>query len=464
MVMGDMEMRTDLLVAGGGPAGYSCAIMAASLGLDVTLVDTFSRPGGNYLHRHCIPAKILYRLVEGLEETRKLRQAGARGLEPGVDLDILAAYRKTVTDRLAERIEQQCRQQSVLVLTGRVFFESKTSARILDSDINRLRFGHAVIATGTRQKLLPPEFLADNSGILDPARALDCGRIPEKLLIAGGGHTGLELGTIYAGLGSEVTVIEQQYNLLPTLDRDMVAPLANSLKDQFAALILGGVIQEIDRTGTAFRVTWSSRDKTHVADYDCVINALGRQPNSDDLGLENCGVQVDEHGFIVTDQRQQTTSPTIFAAGDVTGGELLAHKGMQQAIVAAENICGRRSVFDAIAIPNTLHTLPQLSWCGLTQTMALCNDIPCDILKYPWDLADGPQVDGTRDGLTKLVVDPGSGRILGGAITGARAEFLINEIALATEMGALAEDLALTLHPQTGIARTISEAAKLFDG
>ena len=464
MVVGDMEMHTDLLVIGGGPGGYGAAFRAADLGLDVILVDSQWGLGGLCLHAGCIPAKALLHAAELIHDAERAKQMGIGFGPPRIDLAALRTWQQQKIDTIAEGLMTLAERRGILVIRSKARFTSSSAVRLTGAEISAVRFKHAVIATGSRPRGLPGVDLASGGRIMDAGVALALIDIPQTLVVANTGYIGLELASIYAALGSKVTLLEQADRLLPAVDADLVAPLQESLTACFAEIVLDAKIEEVveDAGGVDVRFTRSGTTEQRRADR--VLLANGRIPTSDDLGLDHTGVTLNSRGFIETDETRRTRDPKIFAVGDVAGGPMLAHKAIREGRVAAETIGGKISSFDVRALPVVIYTNPQLAWCGLTEQQARQANIPHAVKKFPWQLSGRAQTLDETGGLTKLVIDPESGRLLGAGIVGRHAEGLIGEAALAIEMGALAEDLALTLHPYPTLSETEGYAAESFLG
>ncbi len=464
MVMGDMEMNTDLLVIGGGPGGYGAAFRAADLGLDVIMVDPLPRPGGLCLHQGCIPSKTFLHLTELIVDAARAKHMGITYGDPTINLDAMRAWKEQVVESMAENLATLAKRRGILLIQGMAGFDSSTSARITGADISRVRFTHAIIATGSRPLELPGILRTPQGRIMDSAAALTLPDIPKNLLVVGGGYVGLEIGSIYGALGSRVTLVEREKRLLTQIDDDLVQPVQKRLSELFADLLFGVQVDALQEQNDGVTVRWQQDGKIEQHHFDRALMAIGRIANSSDLGLKHTEVELDNHGFIRINGQQQTTDAQIFAVGDVAGGLMLAHKATREGRVAAEVISGIKSSFDARALPAVVYTDPQISWCGLTEQQAALEDIACSVQKFPWKYSGRAQTMGVTDGFTKLLTDPESGRILGAGITGRGAENLISEMALAIEMGALAEDLALTIHPHPSLSETEAEAAEIFQG
>lgn len=462
--MGDMEMNTDLLVIGGGPGGYGAAFRAADLGLDVTMVDQNSRPGGTSLHKGTIPSKAFLQLAELIVDAGRAKQKGLSFREPEINLELMRAWKNQVVDSMADDLMELISRRGILFIKGKARFESSKTAHLEGAEINRIRFKHAVVATGSRPLGLPSVSAVSGGRIIDCTQALALTDIPKSLLVVGGGYIGLELGSIYAALGSKVTLVERENRLLKGIDIDLVRPLQEQLFGLFHEILLETTIESVEEDEKTVAVGLKQNQKSILNHVERLILANGRIPNNDKLGLEHTGVTLDDQGFVKVNDRQQTSDDRIFAAGDVAGGVMLSHKATREGRVAAEVICGKNSAFDVRVIPAVVYTDPQISWCGLTEEQAKAESIPYGVQKFSWKHSVRARTMGTTDGFTKLLTEPETGRILGVGISGRNAEALIGEAALAIEMGALAEDLALTLHPHPTLSETIGEAAEIFLG
>lgn len=464
MVMGDMEMTVDLAIVGSGPGGYGAAFRAADLGLEVALIDPRPLPGGVCLHEGCIPSKTFLFLAELIFDCRRAAAMGVRFGAPDIDLAAMAAWKNQVIRTMADGLNQLCRKRNIQLVRGTAHFENARAIRLEGGDLSRLRFRHAIIATGS----IPRPFGAGGpftSGrIMNSTEALQLDAIPRRLLIVGGGYVGLELGTVYAALGSEVHLAEMQARLLPAVDSDLVAPLARRLGELFASIHLQSTINRLEELEDRVNVTITTGKGELQDQFDRVMVAMGRIPATHGLGLENTLVEVDEGGFIQVDEQQRTAEPNIFAVGDVVGGMMLAHTATREGRVAAEVIAGQTSSFDVRAIPAVVYTDPQIAWCGLTEQEAARTGTPVTVMKFPWKYSGRANTMGATDGLTKILAEPGSGRILGIGIVGRDTEGMIAEGVLAIEMGALAEDMALSLHPHPTLSETEGEAAEIFVG
>lgn len=464
MVMGDMEMNTDLLVIGGGPGGYGAAFRAADLGLDVIMVDPNPRPGGVCLHKGCIPSKTFLHLAELILDARRAQRMGISFAEPELDLIAMRTWKEQVVDSMADGLVTLAKRRGVLLIEGMSHFISSTTVRLEGANISSIHFKHGIIATGSKPIELPGVPFSPHGRIMDAAAALNLPDIPKNLLVVGGGYVGLELGSVYAALGSKVTLVEYENRLLQQIDADLVLPLQKRLAKLFTEMLFGVQVDSMQENNENVEVSLKKDGKTERRSFDRVLVAIGRTPNSENLGLEHTQVNLDNRGFILVNDQQRTSDRHLFAVGDVAGGVMLAHKATREGRVAAEIIGGKQSGFDARAIPAVVYTDPQISWCGLTEQQAKAENIQYINQKFPWKYSGRAQTMGMTDGFTKLLIDPQTGRILGVGITGRNAEGLISEAALAIEMGALAEDLALTIHPHPTLSETEAEAAEIFQG
>jgi dihydrolipoamide dehydrogenase len=460
MVMGELSAKTDVAVLGGGPGGYAAAFHAADLGKEVTLVSQEERMGGVCLRRGCIPSKALLFVTE-LQRT--VRRASDMGLGSGgldIDVERLRAWKNEVVERLTGGLEKLCEARGVRWIKARGTFDGSSALRLEGGDLRKLEFANAVIATGSRPISLPGSAFGDR--IWDSAKTLELPEIPETLLVVGGGYVGLEMGTVYATLGSRVTLIEMTDRILPNADEDLVGPLSSELETMLEEIRLNARVSELEESSEGVRV--SLEDEGELGTFDRILVAIGRRPNSESLGLDSTAVEVDDRGFVRIDDRCRTKEENIFGIGDVAGGKLLAHEAMRQGRVAAEAAAGRPDAFDARAVPAVVYTDPQVAWCGLTETEAKAQGRDVEVSRFPWTASGRAVSMGVSKGMTKLLIDPETQRILGVGIVGREAEALIAEGALAIEMGARARDLGSTIHPHPTLSETLGEAAEAFLG
>jgi dihydrolipoamide dehydrogenase len=462
--MGELEQETEVVVIGAGPGGYAAAFRAADLGLDVTLIDMAARPGGVCLHRGCIPSKTFLYLSQLIYDAGRAPAMGINFGLPKIDLSQMRAYKKRVIDRLANGLAQLTNKRGIQYIQGRATFENSTKIRLEGAEISAMRFQHAIIATGSRAIGLPGA-PAKSKGVINSSGALALADIPSSLLVVGGGYVGVELGTVYASLGSRVTLVEADNSILAGVDRDLVAPLQRRLQKSFEAIHLETTVTQLMEQRQDIKVTLEGAGAgVQEVAYERVLVAIGRRANSKGLGLENTRVQIDERGIVVVDDQQRTDDPHIWAVGDVAGGVMLAHKASREGKIAAEVIAGQASAFDARAIPAVVYTDPQIAWAGMTEIEAQQRQRPVAVERFPWKLSGRATTMDAAEGLTKIIADPETQRILGIGIVGREAEGLVAEGVLAIEMGALIEDVALSIHPHPSLSETESEAAEIFLG
>ena len=466
MVMGEFTQETDVLVIGGGPGGYAAAFHAADLGLDVTMVDLDSRPGGVCLFRGCIPSKTFLYAAELLEDAERAKTMGITFDTPDIDLDRLRAWKQEVVDKLSGGLAGLCKKRGVQFVQGRAVFEAADTVRLSESDseISHFKFRHAILATGSHPISLPDVEIKPGGRIMDSTGALELPDVPGKLLVVGGGYVGVELGSVYAALGSRVTLVEMDERIMAGADQDLVKPLNRKLEGVFHKIHLKCRVKSMEEHEDGVEVALEGDVDEPQQTFDRVLIAIGRRPHSQDLGLENTAVKTDQRGFVVVDEQQRTDESHIFAIGDVVGGVMLAHKAMYEGKIAAEVIAGKRSAFDARAIPAVVYTNPQLAWCGLTEEQAGRQGQEVKVSRFPWAASGRAVSMGVSKGLSKMIIDPESERILGVGIVGYQAGELIAEGVLAVEMGAVAEDVALSIHPHPTLSEGEEEAAEAFLG
>ena len=451
---------------GAGPGGYAAAFLAADLGQEVCMVDPEVHPGGVCLYHGCIPSKALLHVARLLRESQEADAMGVTFTKPKIDLDRLRAWKDGVVGKLTGGLGELRNRRRISFIQGRGRFldARRLFVETPDGADRILEFRHAVIATGSRPATLP--MLPEDSGrVLDSTRALTLPDIPRRLLVIGGGYIGLELGTVYAALGSRVTVVEMTGSLLPGVDPDLVRPLEHRLRAALEAVLLNTRVAAVQERSGGLRVAFES-DASDVPDatFDRVLAAVGRLPNSDDLGLETTRVQIDERGFIRVDEQRRTAEPSLFAIGDVAGQPMLAHKASHEGRVAVEAIAGGPAAFEPRAVPAVVFTDPEIAWCGLTEGEARAGGRQVEVARFPWAASGRAATLGRSDGVTKLILDPGSERVLGVGLAGPGAGELIAEGVLAVEMGATASDLKLCIHPHPTLSETVMEAAEVFFG
>ena len=443
-----------LVVLGAGPGGYAAAFLAADLGMEVVLVDLEPNPGGVCLYRGCIPSKALLHVAKLITESREAANWGVHFEPPRVDLPRLRAWKDEVVGKLTGGLGQLAKRRKIEYVQGRGHFEGPNTLALGGDDGSRITFQHAVLATGSRAATLPG--IEAGGRIMNSSGALKLEDIPETLLIVGGGYIGLELGSVYAALGSRVTVVELTGGLLPGADTDLVRPLARRLESAFEAIHLNTKVTSMKDTGSGVRVTLEGEGvKNPEQTFDRVLVSVGRKPNSANLGLENTRVEVTPQGFVQVDRQLRTAEPSIFAIGDVVGQPMLAHKASHEGRTAVQVIAGRNVEFAPAAIPAVVFTDPEIAWCGLTETEAKASGRKVEIARFPWAASGRATTLDRSDGVSKLLVDPETERILGVGLCGPGAGELIAEGVLAIEMGATVEDLDLTIHPHPTLSETL---------
>lgn len=464
MVMGELSQQTQVLVIGSGPGGYAAAFRAADLGLEVTLVDVSPRPGGECLYRGCIPSKTLLSIAEIIHDAGRSERMGIRFGRPDVDLARVRSWRDEVVDKLGEGLLTLSRKRNVELVKGHAEFESSNTIRLQDSEISRITFRHAVLATGSRPGSLPDLPFEKGSRIMDSTGALDLEDVPESMLIVGGGYIALEMGTVYASLGSRVHLAVRGDRLLRGADPDLIGPLFKRIQGLFGGIHFNTRVTSMKEKADRVEVTLEGEAGQTQEGFGRVLVATGRTPNAQGLGLDKTRVRLNERGFVIVDERQRTSDEKIYAVGDVAGGPLLAHKAFREGKVAAEVIAGEPSAFDARAIPAVVYTDPQVAWCGLTEEEAKAKNLPVRVERFPWKFSSRAATMGAAEGMTKMLVDSGTQRVLGFGVVGRHAEGLISEGVLAIEMGALAEDIGLSIHPHPTLSETVGEVAEIFLG
>lgn len=458
--------KTQVVVIGGGPAGYAAAFKAADLGLDVTLVELEENPGGTCLYRGCIPSKALLHVARVINESREAEYFGIHYEAPRIDLDRLREATVGIVNQLTGGLGQLGRARKLTYIQGRAGFLDSNTLRIHleEGGEQDLHFENAIVATGSRPTVIP-HLMLETDRVMTSTDALELRDIPERLLAIGGGYIGLELATVYAALGSKVTVVEMMPTLLPGADKDLVKPLAKRMASACEAIHLEAKVEKLEDKGDHIQATMSGPTiEEGVQDFDRVLVSVGRKPNSSGIGLDNTKVVVNEQGFIEVDKQLRTADPHIFAIGDLVGQPMLAHKGTREGIIAAEVISGKKSVFEPQCIPAVVFTDPEVAWAGITETEAKDRDLAIEVARFPWAASGRATTLNRGEGLTKIIVDSESGQVLGVAMVGVGAGEMIAEGALAIEMGALASDIALTIHPHPTLSETLMEAAELLHG
>ncbi|MFN9549533.1 MAG: dihydrolipoyl dehydrogenase [Pirellulaceae bacterium] len=462
-------MHSPLVVLGGGPGGYAAAFLAADEGLPVVLVEAESRLGGTCLLRGCIPSKALLHVAKVISEAQELHEWGVGFGAPSIDVDRVRARKEKVIATLSGGLAQLAKRRQVTVIRAKGVFENSTTLRLEGDDPSipaerTLTFDHCILATGS-VPAMPPSFQIGSDRVMDSTGALALTDIPKRLLVVGGGYIGLEMGTVYANLGSQVTVVEWTDGLLPGADRDLVKPLHKHLEKLFDKRIYlntkFGSMAEVDNQ---VEVTFVGPGKYGPERFDRVLVSVGRRPVSAGLGLEKTSVQVNPRGFVVCDKQQRTSDPHILAIGDVAGDPMLAHKASHEAKVAVEVVMGKPVSFDKQAIPAVVFTDPEIAWAGLTEDQAKREGRQVDVEVYPWAASGRAQALGRTEGLTKWLVDPQTHRVLGCGIVGSGAGELIAEAVLAIEMGCEVRDLTESIHPHPTLSETLMNAGEVHFG
>jgi len=457
MVVGEFTQETDLLVIGGGPGGYSAAFRAAKLGVQTTIVEERGPLGGVCLHVGCIPSKTLLSMAEMVTMADHAREFGLEFQKPKIQLEGVRKWKDDVISKLARGLDAAAKKLGVERVKGRARFEDSKNVAISDGDVPRIKFRRAIIATGSVSVVLRGVQI-DSPRVLNSSSALNVEDIPQRLLVVGGGYIGLELGAVYATFGSEVTVVEMLDTLLPGCDPELVKPLSKRMGKLLKEVCIETKVVSMKEAGKGVAVEFDGKNVPKQNKFDRVLVSVGRQPNTENLGLENTKVKV-EKGFIQVDAQFRTADPKIFAIGDVIGNPMLAHKAVHEGHVAAEVIAGKNTVFDRRTIPAVVFTDPEIAWCGLTEPEARQRGIEYTVKKMQWMGSGRAVAIGRTEGLTKILFDPKTQRVLGVGITGPHAGEMIAEGVLAIEMGAVATDLAETIHPHPTLSETIGEVA-----
>lgn len=452
-----------LVIIGAGPGGYAAAFYAADKGLNVTLVDDSAEPGGVCLKRGCIPSKALLHAAKIIELAESGSDYGVSFSRPEIDIDKLRSKKEEIVSKLTGGLKQLTRQRKIEYVEGRAIFTGSNSLEITyrDRTTGTIQFKNAIIATGSIPVTLP---LPQDDRIIDSTGALDLKDIPSDMLVIGGGYIGLEMATVYAALGSQVTVVEMADKLLMGADADLVRPLEARLKKKFKEIKTKVKVDSINISGDKVKVSFEPPETNPSAEFDKVLVSAGRKPNTANLGLDVAGIELTEKNFIKVNEKNQTTVPGVYAIGDCATEPMLAHKASHEGRAAVDQILGSNVIFDPACIPAVVFTDPEIAWCGVTETEMKDKNIEATVLRFPW-AASGRAITLNRTkGFTKLIADKENGRLLGAAITGEHAAEMIGEMALAIEMGAVAQDIGLTIHPHPTLSETLMEAADIFEG
>lgn len=461
-------MHTELVVLGGGPGGYAAAFLAADKGMNVVLIDEVPKLGGTCLLRGCIPSKALLNVAKVMSEAKAMSAWGIEYGTPSINLEGIRKRKQEVLDNLANGLGVLAKKRNVKVIAARGTFKNSHTL-ILEPTTDKadfdkeLTYDHCILATGSYPARVPGLDI-DSPRLLDSTGALELPAIPKTMLVIGGGYIGLEMGTVYAALGTEVTLVELTGELLPSADRDLVKPLEQKLKKKFKAIHVHTKVTNIKDLGDGLEVTFEGDLPEKVQKFEYVMQSVGRRPNSRNLGLENTSVQVDRNGFVTVDAHQRTSDDYILAIGDVAGEPMLAHKATHQGKVAVEVLLGEPVEFKPRAIPAVVYTDPEIAWAGMTEREAQESGRTYKVATFPWMASGRAQAVGKTEGLTKLIVEPGTERILGAALVGTGAGDMISEIVLCLEMGGGIRDLIESIHPHPTLSETVSAAGEVFLG
>ncbi|MDA0181792.1 dihydrolipoyl dehydrogenase [Solirubrobacter phytolaccae] len=451
----DADVKVQVVVLGAGPGGYTAAFRAADLGLSVAMIDRGERLGGVCLNVGCIPSKALLHVAKVLSEAEEMSEMGVSFGKPTIDIDHVRGWKEDVVGRLTGGLESLAKQRKVTVVRGTGEFTSPNSIKVGDTVVG---FEHCIIASGSEAATLP--FLPEDDRIIDSTGALEVQDIPERLLVIGGGIIGLEMATVYDALGSKVTVVELLDQLIPGADKDLVRVLEKRIKGRYEAIHLKTGVESVEATPDGLKVKFGENVET----FDKILVAVGRRPNGKVIGAEAAGVAVSDRGFIESDLQMRTNVPHIFSIGDVRGEPMLAHKATHEGVLAAEVIAGHDVSWDVRSIPSVAYTDPEVAWTGLTETQAKAEGIEYEVGAFPWAASGRALSIGRSDGLTKLIVEPETHRVLGAGIVGVNAGELLAETVLAIEAGLDAEDIGLTIHPHPTLSETVGFSAEAAEG
>lgn len=457
-------LTTEILVLGAGPGGYAAAFYAADKGKQVILVEQNPRLGGICLNVGCIPSKALLHATAILREVEDSAQRGIEFGKPSVDLDKLRSWKESILDKLGQGIKTLSQQRKIQLVHGRGHFEDSQTLRVETAEGQKfIRYEKAIIAVGSKPTM-PSAFDLGNKRVMTSTEALELPDVPQDLLVVGGGYIGMELSTVYAALGSNVVVVEALPSILTGVDADLARPVMRAARKSLKEIRVNAKVLKMATAGKQIKVTMEVDKQRQEELYDRVLVAIGRSPNYTDLGLQNTKVTKDDKGFVHCNAQQQTADPHIYAIGDINGGALLAHRATKEGKIAVEAMLGEASAFDNIVIPAVVYTDPEVAWCGLTESEAKARNVEVKVAKFLWGASGRALTLDRPDGLTKLIIEPETERILGVGIAGAGAGELIGEGVLAVEMGATARDIADSVHPHPTLTETLMEAAESFYG
>jgi len=462
--MSEQVQHAEVLVLGGGPGGYSAAFRAADLGKQVVLVERYPVLGGVCLNVGCIPSKTLLHLAHIIHEADELAEYGVGFTKPNLELDKMRAWKQSVSKSLNDGLAGLAKQRKVTVVQGVGQFSSANTVTVqTESGSSTIQFDNVIIAAGSQPTKIPT-FPYGDPRLWDSTDALDLKEIPKKLLIVGGGIIGLEMATVYHALGSEISVVELMDQIIPGCDKDLVTPLARRIKKQYKNIWLETKVTSIEAKTEGLQVSFEGKNAPASELFDAVLVAVGRRPNGLKISAELAGITVNEQGFIPVDKQQRTNVPHIFAIGDIVGNPMLAHKAVHEGKIAAEVISGHKAGFDALTIPSVAYTDPEIAWMGLTENQAKLTNIEYDKAVFPWAASGRSLSMGRKEGLTKILCEKETGRILGAGMVGPNAGELIAEAVLALEMGSDAEDISLAIHPHPTLSETFAFAAEMITG
>lgn len=461
-----MSDKIKLAVLGAGPGGYTAAFLAADLGMDVTLIDLEKNPGGVCLYRGCIPSKALLHIAKLLEEAKHAKKWGITFGEPEINIDKIRKFKKKVVAKLTGGTGSLVKQRKITYIQGKGEFINSSSIKVakVDGGEEIVNFDKAILATGSEPIRIPGLWI-DSPRVIDSTGALELEDIPEKMLVLGGGIIGLEMANVYSSLGSKVSVVEMLPQLVPGADKDMVDVLSRSLGSRLDNVMLSTKVTSVEEVADGIKVTFEGDNaKEPVQIFDKVLMSIGRKPVTKGLGLENTSISLDEKGFVKVTEKLESTDPNIYAIGDLVGNPMLAHKASAEGKVAVEAILGHKVAFEPATIPSVVYTDPEMAWAGLTETEAEQKGIKVEVTKFPWAASGRATTLDRYDGLTKLIIDPETTRVLGMGLVGPGAGEMISEGVMIVEMAALAKDVALSIHPHPTLSETVMESAEMFFG
>lgn len=458
------DMHAEVLVLGSGPGGYTAAFRAADLGKKVVMIERHPRIGGVCLNVGCIPSKALLHTAQTLNEAKDIAEHGVRFGSPDIDIFKIGNWKKTIVEKLTDGLVGLAKRRKVKIVQGEASFDGVDRMQVITADgAQSISFDYCIIAAGSRVTKIP-SFPNDDTRLMDSTDALDLTEIPDRLLVIGGGIIGLEMATVYEALGAEITVVELQDSLIPGADKDIIKPLYKRLSEKYANIYLKTKVNKINKLAEGLEVEFDGESAPKTDVFDKILVAVGRKPNGLLIGAEQAGVNVDEQGFVLVDKQMRTNIPHIFAIGDVVGQPMLAHKATHEAKVAAEVIAGHKTYFEPTTIPSVAYTDPEIAWAGLTENEAKAQNIAYTKGAFPWAASGRSLSIGRDEGLTKVLFDKNTGKIIGAAMVGTNAGELVAEAVLAIEMGADMQDIGLSIHPHPTLSETLCFAAEMAEG